>query len=802
MSSDLYAVRASWLAWIPCLALSAATAAQTVRPTGHDGEMGWEACSCGKEMMIAVRAALGLTINEPGTPAFSDREAFTDTDVLHNEADIEVFPATATIAGSNTITVKSLVPGLTQFTFMLRGNFSVQRGLSGNAADNNRVTLNGGTVAVCSTPPADNSSYARTVTLDRAYGVGEVFTVRIDYTGPAVSRGFGSIEFGTQNGVDVVASLSEPYYAATWVPVKDGDVLLPGNNADKATWELAVTAPDSLTTTANGLLQGIDIVAGGKKKYRWATAYPMSTYLGAFCTTAYDFWSQTYTYPLPGGGTGTMPVEFYIYPASNTAGNRAAWEKCIPMLAAFRGVYGEYPFVNEKYGIYQFPFGGGMEHQTNTGQGTFAESVTAHELAHQWWGDNVTCKTWNHIWLNEGSATYGEALWEERKPGSLGLPALQAAMNARRPTQVNNSVYVPATNDLNRIFSSNFTYRKGGWVLHQLRRIIGDAAFFQTLQDYRAAFGGSAATTEDLRDVASAAAGVDLTNYFQQAVYGIGAPSYAFGWQPAVINGQQYLRLSIRQTQNSAWPGTGTPSNAFAYPIDLAITTDQGVESRVVVSDARTEHYVIPLSAAATGVALDPNDWLLIVAKDAEAYVNGPAKIVQASPAPEGLLDNPPSTLTVTFSEPVNTQGSYYTLTGPGGPVAASYAYNAASYTVTLTPAAPLAPGAYSLTVSPSVTAVASGQSLDGEIIAGVLPSGDGQPGGAAIIAFTIGAPCDADVNCDGAVNGIDVEIQELAVGGDFADYCQPDADFNQDGAVNGTDVEAVELVVGGGECP
>jgi aminopeptidase N len=779
------------------LALCADARAQVVP---EDEQPGWAACACGKIELLQRRLELGLPVDEGG-PGYDSREVMTDTDVLSNDVDIEVLPATEEIRGSNTITVRSLINGLTQFTFRLRGNFTVQRGLSGNAADNNFVTLNGTTPAPCTTPPPDNSSYGRTVTLDRPYNAGEVFTVKIDYTGVAVSRGFGSIEFGVQNGFPVVASLSEPYYAATWVPVKDGDVTLPGDNSDRATWTIAVTAPDSLRTTANGLLISEETLPGGRKKYRWRTNYTMPTYLGAFCTTAYNVWAQTYTYPLPGGGTAAMPVEFHIYPASDTPSNRAAWERCLDMLATYRPIYGEYPFVAEKYGIYQFPFGGGMEHQTNSGQGTFSESVTAHELAHQWWGDWVTCKTWNHIWLNEGFATYSEALWEERKPGSSGLPALFAAMAARRPTQVGDSVYVYSTGNLNRIFSTNFTYRKGGWVLHMLRHVLGDAAFFQALADYRATFGNGAATTEDFAAAVGTASGRDLTNFFQQWVYGIGAPAYAFGWQNATINGQQYLRLSVRQTQNTAWPGTGSPSDAFDMPVDVRVTNTQGTGTHVVRNNARLQHYLIPLPAPATDVLLDPEDWVLATAKVAETYTPGPAKIVAASPSPGEVLASAPANLVVSFSEGVNAQASHFALVGPGGSVGLSLSYDTGSFTATLTPPGALAPGAYTLTVSQSMVTLSSGMNLDGEIV-GPLPSGDGLPGGSAQIPFTIGAACDADVNCDGSADGFDVEVMEQAVGGDTANFCQADPDFNRDGSVDGFDVEAVEQVVGGAACP
>src|SRR5205823_4839468 len=93
---------------------------------------------------------------------------------------------------------------------------------------------------------------------------------------------------------------------------------------------------------------------------------------------------------------GMMPVQFSIYPSSDTTAHRNVWQLVPTMLDTYRTIYGLYPFVNEKYGIYQFEFSGGQEHQTYTGQGrngAFSESVTSHELSHQWWGDNITCKT-------------------------------------------------------------------------------------------------------------------------------------------------------------------------------------------------------------------------------------------------------------------------------------------------------------------------------------------------------------------------------------------------------------------------
>ncbi len=753
-------------------AIALAPAAGAQGPSPFVDPDGGTFCGCGKSHALRLRAAAGLPIAEPAS--FGSREAFTDTDVLSNDVDFEINIANTTISGSNTIRVRSLVNGLTQFTFMLRSQYSAT------------ITLNGSTPATASTPAS--GSYARTVTLDRPYNAGEEFTVRIAYSGTAVSRGFGSIEFQTQNGTPIVTTLSEAYFAATWMPVKDGDFGQPGDNADKATWKIAVTAPDTLNTVSNGLLQGVDTLSGGRKRYRWQTDYPMSTYLAHFSTTNYTNWEQSYTYPLAGGGTGTMPVRFSIYPASDTPANRAAWELVLPMLATFRPVFGEYPFVNERYGIYQFPFGGGMEHQTSTGQGTFSESVTAHELGHQWWGDNVTCKTWNHIWLNEGFATYSEALWYEGKPGSSGLPALHAAMASRRPSAVNDSVYVYATTDMNRIFSSTYSYRKGAWVLHMLRRAVGDAAFFQILADYRAAFEGSGATTEDFAAVVADVTGSNFDRYFDQWVYQIGAPDYQYGWQAASINGKPYLRLRIEQVQNTTW-GVGS---CFQMPVDLLIDRAVGAPFETTVNNtARIQHFLVPLpgSAAAAGVTLDPSVWILNLGKVAEAYVPGPPKVVEALPAPGHVIAafDPTTQVELWFSDNVTAPAAAFSVTGPEGAVPFSFGYSGAQQKATLTFGTPLPPGEYTVGILPTVTA--NGLALDGEITSPAatqtLPSGDGLAGGALSYRFTVMPtvpPCPADRDGDSDVDSDDLIIF-------FAAFESGEADFDSDGDTDSDDV-------------
>jgi methionine-rich copper-binding protein CopC len=736
-------------------------------------------CGCGKAHALRLRHAAGLPISEEGRPGYGVREAMTDTDLLRCDLEIEIDPVNETITGVNVMRVRSLVNGLTDFTIMLRTNYTVTG-----------ATING--VTPVAVPSPASGSYGRRITLDRAYAAGEEFTLRIPYSGVAVSRGFGSIEFQTQPSSTnpIVASLSEAYFAATWWPCKDGDVFVAGDNSDKFIMNMGITAPASLTSVSNGVLTATQDLPGGKRRYYWEGSSQIATYLVAFASSVYNTWSRTYTYtPDEGGPDRTMPVVFYIYPGSDTANNRAAWERTLPMLDTFRTVYGLYPFVAEKYGIYQFPFGGGMEHQTMTGQGTFSESVTAHELAHQWWGDNVTCKTWNHIWLNEGFATYGEALWEQYKAGSSGEPALHAAMNARRPSNVGDTVYVSNVADMNRIFSSTYTYRKGGWVLHTLRHIIGDESFFDGLREYRSRFGGSGATTEDFAATMAFVSDRNLDNYFQQAVYGVGAPAYAYGWQSAPIGGQHYARVSLRQTQNAAWPGVGSPANAFATPIDVRIDlAGGGSRTFSITPAARTSHFVLPIPEAATGVALDEFNWVLATDKVAEGYTNGPAKIVQASPSPGQTLGlaSSPASVSIAFSEGVNSTSAAFSVAGPGGtvPVTVTGANGTTGRTLTFTSALPA--GNYTVTVQPTVTSTNGGAQLDGEITANLLPSGDSVAGGTAQWSFTVeGESCAADYNADGGVDGGDVEAF-------FVDWEQgaAGADVNQDGGVDGGDVE------------
>jgi len=421
------------------------------------------------------------------------------------------------------------------------------------------------------------------VSLDRAYGTGETVDVRVTYHGSPVAGSFG---FTFANGRRLIWSLSEPYGARTWWPCKD----LPEDKADSVTSRF--TVPTGLTTASNGaLLSSTD--NGVNAVTRWRESHPIATYLVSIASYPYTHTVDWFK-PTP---TDSMRLDFWNYPES-APGAAAVQAKVKDMLAAFTTRFGPYPFLNEKYGHAQFNFSGGMEHQTCSSMGVFVEFVVAHELAHQWWGDMITCRDFHHIWLNEGFATFGEALWAE----SQGGPAAYHADLALNKYYGPGSVWVPDDQDVSRIFSSDLSYDKASWVLHMLRRVLGDAAFFASLAQYRATHEHDAAVTEDFQAACETASGRDLDAFFQQWVYGERYPVYRAEWSSAPAAGGYDVTLTLQQRQG--W-------QLFTLPVDVRIETTAGPSDFSVADSLAEQVFVLHVDAEPLSLELDPDGWIL-----------------------------------------------------------------------------------------------------------------------------------------------------------------------------------------------
>ncbi len=511
--------------------------------------------------------------------------ADTNTDLRNYKLDIEILPAQTRVQGTSTITLDSTIDGLT----------SVQLYLDSNGGQMGVTSVGGAATAF------SLSGDVLTLTLDRPYNHGEEFVVSVLYGGVPKNTGYGSFIWGHHGSGQyynwAVSSLSEPFFARTWWPCKD--VL--GDKADSAeTW---ITVPNDLTAVSNGSLQGVDTLSNNRLRYRWLENYPIITYLVSIAVSNYGLYQLSYDHL-----GSTMPMTYYLFPENNGA-NSSSRQGCdlnktqVEMLS---DVFGQYPFIQEKYGMAEVTGAGAyMEHQTCSSMlDVVNEDVNAHELAHQWWGDMVTCGSWADIWLNEGFATYAEAIWHEQKSGG-SFSAYRNTMLSNEPSNVDAQVLRTNLNDVNHIFSGT-VYYKGAWVLHMLRGVIGYGNLLDTLANYRNDYLFKNAVTADFSAEASRVWGRDLGFFFDEWIMKPGAPDYKWNWRDDVVNGQHRLRLALWQTQNSRG------FTLITMPVPFRVVTNNGTVDLSLWNNDWTDVYDVAVPGTVSSVSFDPNTWLLI----------------------------------------------------------------------------------------------------------------------------------------------------------------------------------------------
>lgn len=427
-----------------------------------------------------------------------------------------------------------------------------------------------------------------TVQLDRSYATGETVAITVRYHGTPSGGPFGAVfAFDSRNGKPLLWTLSEPFGARSWWPCKD----YPSDKPDSV--DVTMTVPSGMITASNGTrVSSTD--NGTVAVTHWHESYPIATYLVSIASYAYTAYTDWYR-PSP---TDSMPIRFYMYP-EDSAGASGVNSLVKGMLAAFSARFGPYPFQREKYGIAEFPWGGGMENQTITSLGAFIEWVVSHELTHQWWGDHVTCRDFHHVWLNEGFATYGEAIWAE---AGGGLSAYHGTMDGFRYYGA-GTVWAPDENDAGRVFDGNLSYNKGAWLLHMLRHVVGDSTFFDGMRAYGAQFGGGSATTEDFQGVMEQVSGLGLGRYFQEWFYGEYYPQYrmATSWVPAGGGGFD-VDVRIDQVQ------TG---QVFWMPVDVTVNTGSGAYTFVAGDSLASQIFTFHVPDQPQSVQLDRDGWVL-----------------------------------------------------------------------------------------------------------------------------------------------------------------------------------------------
>ena len=417
------------------------------------------------------------------------------------------------------------------------------------------------------------------------------------YHGVPPQSGFESFTTSTHNDtVPIMWTLSEPYGARDWFPTKN----FLGDKIDSLD-VIIHTQPDYIAAS-NGVLVE-DTTLGGERILHWKSRYPIATYLVAFAVTNYTVYYDTATI----GDTLIVPIMNFIYPESIDRA-MAATPYAAQCMEFYSDRFIPYPFYREKYGHAQFGWGGGMEHQTITFIGGFSQMLLAHELAHQWFGDYITCGSWHEIYLNESFATYLEGLTAEA--GLADYSFRDWLSNARSIAfqATSGSIYVDDTTNINRIFSYRLSYMKGALFLHMLRWTMGDSAFFQGLREYLldTALSNGFAHTADLKRHLESACNCDLTGLFNDWLYGQGYPDYDI----SVVQTDSFdYVVEINQTT------TDNSVDFFELKVPLlfkGVSDGDSVSSLVVLDNTQNgQTFNVHLPFQVTKVEFDPDWWLL-----------------------------------------------------------------------------------------------------------------------------------------------------------------------------------------------
>lgn len=461
------------------------------------------------------------------------------------------------------------------------------------------------------------------VTLDKQYTEGQAVSVIVFYQGKPNGSAFGSFVFSTHGSSNspIVWSLSEPYGSPDWFPCKDS----PADKADSS--DVWITMPSTFVSVSNGTLTQVLTNKDNTKTYQWKNRYPIAQYLISIACSNYTEYKNYFKY----SERDSMTINHFVYPESFTASVKNQLDQTPFMLKLFSDKFGLYPFIKEKYGHAQCGFGGGMEHQTCSSMGSYGSSLVAHELAHQWFGDKITCKNWENIWLNEGFATYAEAVYTEAVGGKS---AYQTTINnnATRAKRAVGSLYVQNISDIfGGIFDQNRSYYKGSMVLHMLRGIVGDDKFYQILQNYlKSSVAYGAATTEDFQKVAEETSGLKLEYFFKQWIYGEGYPKYTYSWN--TLETSETLKVTISQTQNT------TPT-FFSMPVDIKIIMADGktIINTVFIDKASQEIEITKPTGIISQVIFDADEKIL---KDVtEKKVQTTSSITGTEPVENTLVE-------------------------------------------------------------------------------------------------------------------------------------------------------------------
>lgn len=495
-------------------------------------------------------------------------------DVTYHKLELTVNPGVAKFISGKITTTYTALSNMNTITF----DFA------------NELTVSSAKLGTTTLAFVENTNNEVVITLPATQLAGTSATVEVTYSGVPPNNGFDSFVRSTHSGTGVIWTLSEPFGARDWWPCKQ-DL-----NDKIDSIDVYITAPSQYVSVSNGVETTPPVTVGSNKTTHFHHNYPIPAYLIAIACTNYSVYNQT------AGTTNTFPIINYVYPES-LASNLTNLDQTPLIINWYETVFEPYPFRNEKYGHAQFGWGGGMEHTTVSFMTNFSRELIAHEMAHHWFGDKVTCGTWKDIWLNEGFATFVAALVIEHFDGATAYVDEKDAMIGDITSLPNGNLYLTEaqSTNVNRIFSNRLTYNKGAMVLEMLRFKMGDTQFFQAVRNYLADpnLAYKYAVTTDFKAHLEAVYGSSLTEFFNDWVYNEGYPTYTITAQN--IGGGQ-AAFVVNQTQSD-------PSvSFFEMPVPVRVFGTGGQQLDLVLDNTTNGQTIIKnVPFAITGVAFDPD---------------------------------------------------------------------------------------------------------------------------------------------------------------------------------------------------
>jgi aminopeptidase N len=515
--------------------------------------------------------------------------------------------------------------------------FAVDSTLNSITLDANTSSLTIDSVGI-SASSFTHSNNLLSITLDNTYNPGDTVEVKISYKHKNVSDN----AFYTGNGF--VYTDCEPEGARKWFPCWD-------KPSDKALTDITAKVPHTVLLGSNGRLQDSTHVVD-TIWYHWISRDPVATYLTVI-TSKVNFHLSIFYWPMLSNPSILIPIRYYYNTGENISNSSNV---IVDMTDYYSTLFCEHPF--EKNGFTsldnQFPWGG-MENQTLTSfcQGCWDEGLTAHEFAHQWFGDMITCGRWSDVFLNEGFATFSEALWAEHTGGyssyknSIDGDA-QYYLDNNPGWEIFNPAWAIHTPSLDTLFDYAITYCKGSCVLHMFRYVAGDTLFFHAIKEYAsdtADFKLKSAVIPDFITKMNQACGQNYDWYFNEWLSQPNHPvydnSYSFGDNG---DGTWTAYFLTNQVQ--------TNTGFFKMPLELHITFNDGTDTiATVMNDQNNQLFQLVFSKHPVSLIFDPDNE--IVLKEATTIV-GLADITDAN-GNISVFPNPAkSSVTITSSEKIS----------------------------------------------------------------------------------------------------------------------------------------------------